>query len=104
MDRFRVVSLIFNHSPHCGACHEAMPHLDEFERLHRLELSVLRVQGDALMEQLTGWVPEATPSYVLKVDGEVAGKMKGGMSLDDLTAWVDKILLRRRQEPLKVAS
>lgn len=104
MDRFRVVTLIFNHSPHCTACHEAMPHLDEFERLHRLELNVLRVQGDALMEQLTGWVPAAIPSYALKVDGELAGKMKGGLSLDELTAWVDKILLRHKQEPLRAVA
>lgn len=102
--RFRVVSLIFNHSVHCAACQAALPHLDEFARLHRLSCTVLRVQGDDLMEKLTDWVPKGTPAYVLKVDGKVIGKWTGAMSIDELEAWVEKILASKREAPLAAAS
>jgi thioredoxin-like negative regulator of GroEL len=85
------IKLYFFHMPGCSACEEAAPHLKQFARANK-QIRVVKVDLSKVVLQEGRWQPEATPTYVLQRPGKEVNIFAGGMTMEELSAWINRKL------------
>jgi thiol-disulfide isomerase/thioredoxin len=81
------ITLYFFMQGGCGACHEATPHLQRWQRKNR-RINVITLNIGIKDWKIEGWSPKGTPGYLLVRDNEVLRKREGVLTEDELDRWV----------------
>ena len=85
----KLSTLYFFFSTRCEHCHEAVPHLNTYQREHGYRsIMIVRLNIDLRDWYVQGWTPRNTPGYALVVDGKLVRKQEGVMTSAPLRDWI----------------